>query len=213
MRITRTRSPYFSPNSATAPERRAAVFAWQRRLARAIGERPERAHSNGAISFVQRFDSSLALNVHYHALIPDGVFVRDGDDPDVRPRFVEIDPPADEDVAGLLDRIIERVVALLRRRGRLHDDDASDDQAQAHLVLATSPAKGDGHTFVEEPLPSLCARKDGFSLHAGVAVHANDRLGLERLCRYGLRPPLAQGRLAESSDGTLLYMLSPARSK
>ena len=27
---------------------------------------------------------------------------------------------------------------------------------------------------------------DGFSLHADVAVHENDREGLERLCRYGL---------------------------
>jgi hypothetical protein len=183
------------------------VFAWQRRRARAVGARPERAHSNGAISFVQRFDSSLALNVHYHVLIPDGVFVRDGDDPDVRPRFVEIDPPAEQDVADLLDRIIERVVALLRRRGRLDDDGANDDHAQTHLLYAARPATDDGRTFVEEPLPSLCARKDGFSLHAGIAVHANDRLGLERLCRYGLRPPLAQGRLAESPDGTLLYTM------
>ena len=27
----------------------------------------------------------------------------------------------------------------------------------------------------------------GFSLHAGTAVHGNDRQGLERLCRYGAR--------------------------
>lgn len=32
---------------------------------------------------------------------------------------------------------------------------------------------------------------DGFSLHAGVRIHGNDRDGRERLCRYLLRPPLS----------------------
>ena len=48
-------------------------------------------------------------------------------------------------------------------------------------------------------------RKEGFSLHAGTGIHANDRLGLERLCRYGLRAALALGRLLEAPDGTVLY--------
>jgi Putative transposase len=39
------------------------------------------------------------------------------------------------------------------------------------------------------------AHLDGFDLHANVWVAANDRAGLERLCRYMLRPPLAQERL------------------
>ena len=45
------------------------------------------------------------------------------------------------------------------------------------------------------------------SLHAGVAIHNNDRTGLERLCRYGLRPPLAQGRLTRVDDGTIRYQM------
>ena len=57
----------------------------------------------------------------------------------------------------------------------------------------------------ERSLPPRCARKDGFSLHAGSAVHANDHLGLERLARYSLRPPLALGRLTQDPDGTLRY--------
>ena len=31
----------------------------------------------GAITFVQRADSSLRLNVHFHSLVLDGVYVRD----------------------------------------------------------------------------------------------------------------------------------------
>ena len=40
-------------------------------------------------------------------------------------------------------------------------------------------------------------------LHAAVAVRERDRTGLERLVRYILRPPLAQGRLALRDDGTI----------
>ena len=45
------------------------------------------------------------------------------------------------------------------------------------------------------------AHLDGFDLHANVWVGANDRAGLERLCRYVLRPPFAQERLRLRADG------------
>ncbi len=80
----------------------------------------------------------------------------------------------------MLGRIVQRVIAVLRRRGRLDDEEP-------------------------ERLTHLRARQDGVSLHAGTALHANDRIGLERLCRYGLRPPLAVGRLTEAADGSVLY--------
>jgi hypothetical protein len=51
------------------------------------------------------------------------------------------------------------------------------------------------------------ARIDGFSLHAGVAVPANDRQRLERLCRYAGRPPVSSERLSKLDDGRLLYEL------
>ena len=41
----------------------------------------------------------------------------------------------------------------------------------------------------------LCVAARGFSLHAATTVSAHDRAGLERLCRYVNRPPLAYGRL------------------
>ena len=45
----------------------------------------------------------------------------------------------------------------------------------------------------------------GFSLHANVAIHQNDREGIERLCRYGLRPAFAQERLSWTEDGDIRY--------
>ena len=36
-------------------------------------------------------------------------------------------------------------------------------------------------------------------------MHGNDRRGLERLCRYGLRPALSVERLTEAADGHVVY--------
>jgi hypothetical protein len=45
------------------------------------------------------------------------------------------------------------------------------------------------------------------TLHASVSVPARDRRRLERLCRYVSRPPLANERLEERTDGRLLLRL------
>jgi len=42
-----------------------------------------------------------------------------------------------------------------------------------------------------------------FNVHANVRVRANDRVGLEHLCRYLARPPIANDRLQELPDGRL----------
>ena len=46
---------------------------------------------------------------------------------------------------------------------------------------------------------------EGFSLHADTAVHGHDRQGLERLCRYGARGPVAASRLRRLDDGRFEY--------
>ena len=54
------------------------------------------------------------------------------------------------------------------------------------------------------------AHLEGFDLHANVWVAANDRAGLERLCRYVLRPPFAQDRLRLRGDGRVALELKRA---
>jgi len=51
----------------------------------------------------------------------------------------------------------------------------------------------------------LSARCEGFSLEAAVSLRASDRVGLERLCRYLTRPPLATERLSLQEDGRVRY--------
>ena len=52
-----------------------------------------------------------------------------------------------------------------------------------------------------------CAAVDGFSIHANTQVAANNRVGLEHLCRYGMRPPFSHERLSITCDGKVLLAL------
>ena len=45
------------------------------------------------------------------------------------------------------------------------------------------------------------ARHNGFDLHAWLCVLADQRDRLDRICRYALRPPVAQDRLQLTDDG------------
>jgi len=142
--------------------------------------------------------------------VPDGVFVR-GPADDGPPAFVALTPPTDAELEALLLRIARRVETLLARRVAEHEaaDEPEPDAltwAQSEAVMTPAPhlARVLGATSAPSPKPQ-CAFLEGYSLHAGVTVHKNDRLGLERLCRYILRPPLASKRLARTDDGRVRY--------
>ena len=51
------------------------------------------------------------------------------------------------------------------------------------------------------------SHRDGFDLHADLRVAGHDRRRLEHLCRYLLRPPVAQERLRLLPDGRVLLQL------
>src|SRR5207248_2847761 len=51
------------------------------------------------------------------------------------------------------------------------------------------------------------ATRGGLLRRASSAVRAADRSGVERLCRYVLRPPVAQERLSLTPDGLVLVTL------
>lgn len=89
-----------------------AAFRWQRAQARALsvaGAAP------GAVTAIQRFGSVLNLNVHFHTLVPAGVFVADGADGAL---FVPLPAPTDDDVAEICPRGPPRPAPGQRRRSR-----------------------------------------------------------------------------------------------
>jgi hypothetical protein len=47
----------------------------------------------------------------------------------------------------------------------------------------------------------------GFSMHANTACNGDDRDKIEQLIRYVARPPIAESRLYETSDGHIAYRL------
>ena len=56
----------------------------------------------------------------------------------------------------------------------------------------------------------LCANAHGFSLHAGVHCAADDRQGIEQLCRYITRPAISNERLSINREGNAVLKLKTA---
>jgi hypothetical protein len=56
----------------------------------------------------------------------------------------------------------------------------------------------------------LCASLDGFTLHAATRAGGLDAEGREALLRYVLRPPIAQERVEQQSDGLVRITLKKA---
>ncbi len=200
------------------------LLGFQRRQAHHLGIRDAQA---GSVTVIQRFGGGLNLNVHFHTLVLDGVFAKT--EPGLF-RFHPAPPPSDEEVARVLATIRTRIRRLLERRG-LETEDAgltpSDPLAEASLALAgISSASVQGRIALggragarvlrlgREPnapwVTSTGARRahlGGFDLYASLPVPADDRARLEQLCRYLLRPPVAQDRLRFTSDGHVLLEL------
>jgi hypothetical protein len=203
-----------------------ALLGFERRCGRQRGITDGRS---GTVTAIQRFGGGLQTNVHFHTLVLEGVFATA---PDGTTRFHPAPPPTDREVARLLAAIRTRILRLLRRRGVLAADEASalatDPLADAAPVVAqlTAAAVRGRSAFGDRagtpvlrvgrdpdaPWVSTVGRRhahlERFDLHADRAVPADDRAALERLCRYLLRPPLAQDRLTRLADGRIVCTLA-----
>ena len=158
------------------------------------------------MTFVQRFGGLVNLNVHFHLVVPDGVFVS-GDE---GLRFEMLPVPTNANVLAILDRIMRQIARRLAKdatNGELDEDTAPDVLAQVQAEAAStwrSPTDASAPVRGAERLRAWC---EGFSLHAGVVIAEHDRDALERLCRYGARPAFALERLAWTEDGRISYKL------
>jgi ribosomal protein S27E len=183
----------------------------------------------GAVTVIQRAGGALNLNVHFHTASIDGVFEQTSDS-DLK--FHRVFAPTTEEVKDLAKRVRKRVLRILgRKKISLRDADGifEDSFSEEHPALAAA-ASASIHQLVAfgdragrnvlrmgvEPDPEekpvkykrkRHARIGGFDLHAGPPVPAHDRDRLERLLRYLLRPPIAQGRLKELPDGRIALMM------
>ena len=184
------------------------------------------AHT-GSVVAVQRTDSALRLNVHLHVLALDGVYVRDKTSG--RLDFHALGTPTRVEVADAAARTAARIENILRAHGRSLDPEMQEAAppelceteaglAACYAAAARGVSVSGEHAgqpqlrLVVSPYATAAARTDdadpvaevrGVNLHARQCVDGRDRRQLERLCRYITRPPVAQDRLTERSDGTL----------
>jgi hypothetical protein len=202
-----------------------AVLGFERRRASRRGVRG----GGGAVTAIQRFGSALNTNVHFHTLVAQGVFAEQADG---TLRFAPAPAPSDLDVARPLASVRRRIGRLVGRDGiDLEQPSDEADPADERLFecpvyaeiqgaavvgrVATGPRAGapvvrvGRERYAAEITASgpLHAHLEGFDLHAAVAVPAGDRDRLEHLCRYVLRPPIAQERLELTPDGKVLLRL------
>src|SRR6266699_524656 len=186
----------------------------------------------GSVTFMQRFGSALNLNLHFHCVFLEGVYL-DRTDQGLKPRFLTGDPPSDADVADVLQKISHRVIRKLRSLGYLeaggdaavatgYDPLVEDAPALARTLAASVQQRmafgeragqkvrriGAGLGSAGE-VPTLtgphCASVQGFSLHANTDIPAHRRDQLERLIRYTARGAVSLERLQAEANGDLVY--------
>jgi hypothetical protein len=193
----------------------------RRRAKRELGLRSVEDAQFGALTFVQRADSSLRLNVHFHSLVLDGVYVRQTRG---ELHFCPLSSPTAEDVADVARSTYARLVRVCERHGRdlTELDDVPDELGQDQPALAScyGASVSDRQLLGDEPgqrtrklvhpvrevgsPDEALADVGGVNVHASPAIDGRDRRRLERLCRYIARPPLAQERLELAPDGRRL---------
>ena len=186
----------------------------------------------GAVTLIQRFGSALNLNIHFHMIFLDGVYLPvDG----AQPVFRHVPAPAGTELKELVQQIAERIGRVLEQRGLIERDmenawlstqgsEGPLDDLIGHSItyrVAVGPRAGQ-KLFTLQTVPAReeeagqqgdhrsAANAGGFSLHAGLDIQPHQREKLERLCRYVSRPPIAVERMALSSSGLVRYQLKTA---
>jgi len=198
----------------------------------ATPSRPPKVQS-GTVTAVQRTNSDFRLNPHLHILALDGVFVERADDSP--PEFHQLPELTNVEVAEVVTTIRVKVLRLLVRRGVIEEPDeqlvllpdelAESEPALSQLAVAAAsglPPAGPERRE-REPLRlartpgavvsgALCAADMGFTVHAATIAKRDDPKGREALCRYILRPPLAQERVQLVDSGRVRLGLKRAYS-
>jgi hypothetical protein len=202
-----------------------AITAYIRKKARTKGLRARL--QPGAVTLIQRFGSSLNLNVHFHMLWLEGGFYETPQGP----KLWWVDPPTDSEIQDMVTRLATRVVRILKKKGYFQDEcdaaipdvEGNENELLPELQAASvrskialgerkgKPVRRLGSLDLTDLQPvlkgSLCAQVLGFSLHAGVYCAPSERAKLEKLCRYITRPAIAENRLELKPSGEIVLKL------
>ena len=179
---------------------------------------------SGQILFVQRFGSSLNLNIHFHLLAADGVYIRNNWG---ELKFHELPTITDQELENLLDKIFKRALKHLKKKGLIDSnlEESQNIQDQQDLLFNEHPDLlsditdsmknkgkkiGYGIGYANAPTlvkSKLCISKNNFSLHANTKVNALARERLYKLIEYCARPPISDDRLTVTDSGNIRVTL------
>jgi hypothetical protein len=184
----------------------------------------------GSVTAIHRASSDLRCDPHFHCLFLDGVFAPDADGKGQM--FHPAPAPTQHDVEQVVERASKRILRFLQRRGVITlvtapgDGEVTvvtdetlgekDPLLARLLAAATAGASPAGPAHKRAPVRivldpdatpvakgKLCGQHAGFNLQAATKVAANDKKGRVNLCKYILRPPLANDRLKILDDGNV----------
>ena len=180
----------------------------------------------GAVTALQRVSSDLRLNPHFHSIALDGVFVSSDRG---EPEFHALPHLDTTDVADLMQVIRVRILRYLVKAGVIDNaceltvlEDALAEREPALAQLAAAAVSGHAPAGPElrqrEPVAlrgpvgvqimgPLSVTAMGFSLHAATTARGDDAEGREALCKYILRPAIAQERLQLLDTGLVRIQL------
>jgi len=213
-----------------AVDRRAPVKSSRSTVATMADLEPYLAALFGVVA-VQRTDSALRLNVHFHSLVLDGVYVHENGDPRSPLEFRELAAPTHADIVEVASRTAARIEKILKAHGRSLDPELGEDTPPelaldepglaACYAAAAQGVSVSGERAGKPPLRLIAspdpparpraadatdepiAEVRGINIHAAQVVDGRDRRRVERLCKYITRPPVAQKRLERRADGKL----------
>lgn len=153
----------------------------------------------GAVSFIHRSSASLDTNVHFHALVPDGVFIRRG--PGGPVEFHPLSAPTDAEIEWVAWRSCQRVCKALEERGFWQWTSTPSPGERFEGILTFGGPRARSATFFAQAArhgEGGVSPRDGayaFHVNADHLVEAGDRRGLEELVAYVLAPPLADAQV------------------
>lgn len=179
--------------------------------------------SVASITTIQRWSKSLDLNVHFHSLVADGVFVQL--EPDGEVTFHQLPPLTRHEIEDIAWDTCLRVRKMLIARGAWEDlppggDATAKTSRRRHIAGLLRLGGGEPRVVrfcgaarhdAEDP-----ATPDGvqaFDLSVGEPVRAGDGNELEKLTRYILSPPFTDEQLHARADGTVLFTYKRPDSK
>ncbi len=184
----------------------------------------------GSLTVIQRFGGALNLNIHFHTLLLDWVYVSKVEDLKEAPIFIPHIPIFTDEIEILLKTIQKRMVRHLIKQGLLskyENDPVSDINEEMTLFDSITGSSVLGKIGTDEnhgqrvrrvgsfgfesesafKSGPLAATLAGFSLHAATFIKEDKRDRLETLCRYLLRPPVSEKRLSRRKNGDVILRL------